>query len=99
MVKATGHKQTQAAQLVVAAGAGGASSLISCPAELIMIQQQKTGRSLMTEAVSIFQRFVLMKCVCLFLCTEEHGHSVPTACCVCQPMSTAQLYSSWLQST
>ena len=64
MVKATGHKQTQAAQLVVAAGAGGASSLISCPAELIMIQQQKTGRSLMTEAVSIFQRFVLMNCVC-----------------------------------
>lgn len=56
MVKATGHKQTQAAQLVVAAGAGGASSLFSCPAELIMIQQQKSGRSLMTEAVSIFQR-------------------------------------------
>lgn len=64
MVKATGHKQTQAAQLVVAAGAGGASSLFSCPAELIMIQQQKTGRSLMTEAVSIFQRCVLLNCVC-----------------------------------
>ena len=70
MVKATGHKQTQAAQLVVAAGAGGASSLISCPAELIMIQQQKTGRSLLTEAVSVFQRFVLTDCLCS--CARRH---------------------------
>lgn len=33
-----------------AAGAGAASALVGCPAELLMIQQQKTGQRLLTEA-------------------------------------------------
>ncbi|EIE26829.1 mitochondrial carrier [Coccomyxa subellipsoidea C-169] len=33
-----------------AAGAGAASALVGCPAELLMIQQQKSGRPLLAEA-------------------------------------------------
>lgn len=33
-----------------AAGAGAASALVGCPAELLMIQQQKSGQPLLAEA-------------------------------------------------
>lgn len=40
-----GHSRT----LFIALGAGASSALFSCPAEMVMIQQQKSGRSLMAE--------------------------------------------------
>ena len=46
----TGHDLGQAERVVVAASAGATSALVSSPAELIMIQQQRTGGSLSGEA-------------------------------------------------
>ena len=40
-----------------ATGAGAASSLVGCPAELLMIQQQKDGRPLMQEAQRIVAKY------------------------------------------
>lgn len=47
-------KEASTSNAGAATGAGAASSLVGCPAELLMIQQQKEGRPLMQEA----QRFV-----------------------------------------
>ena len=37
-------------QIAIAAMAGASSSLLGCPAELLMIQQQKSGHSLVQQA-------------------------------------------------
>ena len=47
---ATGGELGQLDRVAVAATAGGTSALISSPAELIMIQQQRTGESLGSAA-------------------------------------------------
>lgn len=52
----TGKDSNQAGQIAVALAAGSTSSLISCPAELIMIQQGRNQRSLMTEARSYISK-------------------------------------------
>lgn len=46
----TGADLSPGVQLAAATGAGAFSSTVGCPAELIMIQQQKNGRSLAAEA-------------------------------------------------
>ena len=38
-------------------GAGAASSLVGCPAELLMIQQQKSGQTLTAEARRIVSTY------------------------------------------
>lgn len=52
----TGKDSSQAGQIAVALAAGSTSSLISTPAELIMIQQGRNQRALMTEARSYIGR-------------------------------------------
>ena len=44
-----------------AAGAGAASAVVGCPAELVMIQQQRTGRSLSAEVGTILRERGLLK--------------------------------------
>ena len=46
----TGRDSGQAGQIAIAVAAGSTSSLVSGPAELVMIQQQRNARPLMTEA-------------------------------------------------
>lgn len=48
-IKAYDHPPGTAAGLGVAMGAGAASAFVSCPAEYVIIQQQRYGRSLMAE--------------------------------------------------
>ena len=50
--KLTGKDPNQASQVALAVAAGSTSSLISTPAELIMIQQGRNQRPLMAEARS-----------------------------------------------
>lgn len=52
----TGKDSGQAGQVAVAIAAGSTSSLISTPAELLMIQQGRNQRALMTEARSYISR-------------------------------------------
>ena len=52
----TGKDSSQAGQIAIALAAGSTSSLISTPAELIMIQQGRNQRALMTEARSYIRR-------------------------------------------
>lgn len=52
----TGKDTSQAGQVAIAVAAGSTSSLISTPAELIMIQQGRNQRALMTEARSYISR-------------------------------------------
>mmetsp|Transcript_8894 Transcript_8894/g.15419 ORF Transcript_8894/g.15419 Transcript_8894/m.15419 type:complete len:266 (-) Transcript_8894:416-1213(-) len=48
------------AQRFISAGVAGAvSALIACPSELIIIQQQRTGRPLMAEATAFFSAYKL----------------------------------------
>ncbi|CAK0735994.1 hypothetical protein CVIRNUC_000674 [Coccomyxa viridis] len=54
---AQGSNVTQLGQIGAATGAGAASSLVGCPAELLMIQQQKDGRPLMQEAQRIVAKY------------------------------------------
>jgi hypothetical protein len=53
-IKAHGHAPGTAAGLGVAMAAGAASALVSCPAEFIIIQQQRCGRSLGAELKHTF---------------------------------------------
>ncbi|KAK9916384.1 hypothetical protein WJX75_002075 [Coccomyxa subellipsoidea] len=48
--RALGKDISELGKVGAAAGAGAASALVGCPAELLMIQQQKTGQRLLTEA-------------------------------------------------
>lgn len=50
-----GEDFSHAGKIGIAAAAGAASSLASCPAEIIMIQQQGSGRSLFAEAKHFLQ--------------------------------------------
>jgi len=43
--------------LPASAAAGGISASVVCPAELVMIQQQKTGKSFMKTAQAIYSQF------------------------------------------
>lgn len=52
----TGKDSSQAGQIAIALAAGSTSSLISTPAELIMIQQGRNQRALLTEARSYIGR-------------------------------------------
>ncbi|CAL5225283.1 g8081 [Coccomyxa viridis] len=54
---AQGEEVSQLGQIGAATGAGAASSLVGCPAELLMIQQQKHGRPLMQEAQRIVAKY------------------------------------------
>ena len=56
-----GGELSSGSSLVVAMGAGASSALLSGPAELVMIQQQKSGRSLAVEARTILQGHGLLK--------------------------------------
>ncbi|KAK9824556.1 hypothetical protein WJX72_011293 [[Myrmecia] bisecta] len=47
---------SHASRIVTAGGAGVASALLSCPAELLMIQQQRSGGSLRVEAHKVLSQ-------------------------------------------
>ena len=85
---ATLHEATAACQWPcdahagAATGAGAASSLVGCPAELLMIQQQKDGRPLMLEAQRVVAKYGptglyrgLVRCV--------HHFSLQAGRCLC----------------
>ena len=48
-INSTGHSPGNGASIGVAMAAGAASAMVSCPAEFVMIQQQREGRSLGAE--------------------------------------------------
>ena len=52
---ATSQKPGSLARVGVAMGAGATSALLSCPAELLVIQQQKTGLTLRAAAGGIIR--------------------------------------------
>eukprot|EP00243_Klebsormidium_subtile_P013754 TRINITY_DN9308_c0_g1_i1.p1 TRINITY_DN9308_c0_g1~~TRINITY_DN9308_c0_g1_i1.p1 ORF type:complete len:288 (-),score=15.19 TRINITY_DN9308_c0_g1_i1:390-1253(-) len=53
---ASGRKVSDAGKVGVAASAGAVSALVGCPAELIMIQQQKQGGSLASQLRQVVQQ-------------------------------------------
>jgi hypothetical protein len=59
--RAAGHKPDATGRVGIAMGAGAASALLSCPAEFLVIHQQKTGRSLRAEAGSILKMYGPLK--------------------------------------
>lgn len=76
----TGKDSTQAGQVAVAVAAGSTSSLISTPAELIMIQQGRNQRALMTEARSYIGRHGLTALYRGFVSLLTILHSILVAC-------------------
>ncbi|GAB4817787.1 hypothetical protein N2152v2_004833 [Parachlorella kessleri] len=59
--RATGQKPGSLARVGVAMGAGATSALLSCPAELLVIQQQKTGLTLSAAAGGVLRDHGLLK--------------------------------------
>ena len=76
----TGKDSNQAGQVAVAVAAGSTSSLISTPAELIMIQQGRNQRALMTEARSYIGRHGLTALYRGFVSLFTIFHSILVAC-------------------
>lgn len=77
--KLTGRDSGQLGQVGIAMAAGSTSSLVSGPAELIMIQQQRNARPLMTEAKAYISRHGLLglyrglvSLLLLLACTKSH---------------------------
>lgn len=59
--RVVGQRPGMAGSIAVAMGAGSASALLGCPAEFIVIHQQKTGRSLAAETASILRTYGPLK--------------------------------------
>lgn len=55
--RALGEDVSELGRIGAAAGAGAASALVGCPAELLMIQQQKSGQPLLAEARRIVSQY------------------------------------------
>ena len=93
--KLTGRDSSQAGQIAVAVAAGSTSSLISCPAELIMIQQGRNQRPLLAEAKSYIARHGLTSLYRGFV----SFHAVHILTCVARPTygSTACQCHSWVK--
>lgn len=70
----TGDAPGDGGRVIVAMGAGTASAFFGCPAEFVMIQQQKTGRRLLTEFKSIISTYGAAKMYKGLVCIQRCYH-------------------------